>query len=266
MRCLFCKRASDASKSKEHILPESLGNSLHTLPPGIVCDSCNNYFSREVEKPFLEAEATKSLRFVEGLPSKRGRIPQLDALLAPVGSPAIVTRHSTGPFVADVLVPEDALPKIAESRTGELIIAAPPGFPAGTITSRLLAKCGLEAMAWRLLSVVPGWVEYLVDEKQLDQIRDHARKGYTPIWPYYVRPLYPNNKPWIEKSGRVVQIMHEFDVLKTDWNEWFFVMAIFGTEFAINFGGPEIDGYKRWLGENGNASPLYTGKNSGPFS
>lgn len=265
MRCLFCKRASDASKSKEHILPESLGNSLHTLPPRIVCDSCNNYFSREVEKPFLESEAIRSLRFAEALPSKRGRIPQLDAILTPIGSPAIVTRHNREPLVTDVLVPADALPKIAEIRTGELIFAAPPGFPIGTIMSRFLAKCALEAMVWRLLSV-PGGAEYLIDEKQLDPIRDHARKGYTPIWPYHVRSLYPSNKPWVEKSGRVVQVMHEFDVLATDWGEWFFVMAIFGREFAINYGGPEIDGYERWLRENGNASPLYTGKNTAPFS
>ncbi len=265
MRCIFCKNPSDGSRSKEHILPESLGNSLHTLPPGIVCDSCNNYFSREVEKPFLESEAIRSLRFAEALPNKRGRIPQLNGVLAPVGSPAIVTRHNTGPFVADIQVPEDVIPEIAQLRTGQLIFEAPPGFPTGTIVSRLLAKCGLEAMAWRLLSV-PGWIEYLTNEKQLDQIRDHARKGYTPIWPYYVRPLYPRNKPWIEKSGRVVQVLHEFDVLKTDWDEWFFVMAVFGTEFTINYGGPEIDCYHRWLRENRNASPLYTGKNSAPFS
>jgi hypothetical protein len=265
MRCIFCKNPSDGSTSKEHILPESLGNSLHTLPPGIVCDSCNNYFSREVEKPFLESAAIRSLRFAEALPSKRGRIPPLNGVLTPVGSPAVVTRHNKGPFFADVQVPEDAIPKIAQLRTGKLLFEAPPGFPTGKTVSRLLAKCGLEAMAWRLLSV-SDWVEYLVNEKQLDQIRDHARKGYTSIWPYYVRPLYPSNKPWIENTGRVVQVMHEFDVLKTDWDEWFFIMVVFGMEFTINYGGPEIDGYQRWLRENGNVSPLYTGKNSAQFS
>jgi hypothetical protein len=70
------------------------------------------------------------------------------------------------------------------------------------------------------------------------------------------------NKKWTEKSGLDFQVVHEFDVLATEWGEWFLVVAIFGTEFAINYGGPEIDGYLRWLEEHDNASPLYSGKNA----
>jgi hypothetical protein len=55
MRCIFCKNDSSNSKSVEHIIPESLGNTTRTLPKGVVCDTCNNYFARKVEKPFLEA-------------------------------------------------------------------------------------------------------------------------------------------------------------------------------------------------------------------
>jgi len=52
MRCLFCKCPSDDSKSVEHIIPETLGNADHVLPRGTVCDKCNNYFSRKIEKRF----------------------------------------------------------------------------------------------------------------------------------------------------------------------------------------------------------------------
>jgi hypothetical protein len=62
------------------------------------------------------------------------------------------------------------------------------------------------------------------------------------------------------------EVVHEFDVLATEWGEWFLVVAIFGTEFAINYGGPEIDGYLRWLEEHNYGSPLYSGRNAGPFS
>jgi len=63
MRCLFCKCDSSSSRSVEHVIPESLGNHSLTLPPGVVCDNCNNYFSRKVEKPFLESGAVLLLRF-----------------------------------------------------------------------------------------------------------------------------------------------------------------------------------------------------------
>jgi len=38
MRCIFCMNDSSDSRSKEHIIPESLGNEAHILPRGIVCD------------------------------------------------------------------------------------------------------------------------------------------------------------------------------------------------------------------------------------
>jgi hypothetical protein len=75
MHCIFCKKESSASKSREHIIPESLGNTTHCLPPGVVCDPCNSYFSREIEKPFLGSPAITLLRFRQGIPSKRGKIP-----------------------------------------------------------------------------------------------------------------------------------------------------------------------------------------------
>jgi hypothetical protein len=58
------------------------------------------------------------------------------------------------------------------------------------------------------------------------------------------------------------QTVHEFDFLVTPENEWYFVLAIFGLELTINLGGPDIEGYERWLAQNNNASPLYFGKNS----
>lgn len=62
MRCIFCKNDSGNSTSCEHIIPESLGNTTQILPPGVVCDKCNNYFSRKVEKPFLETQGIRDLR------------------------------------------------------------------------------------------------------------------------------------------------------------------------------------------------------------
>ena len=71
MRCLFCRGDSTASRSVEHIVPESLWNTEHVLPPGVVCDACNNYFAREVEKPFLDSPAITRLRFTPTAPWPR---------------------------------------------------------------------------------------------------------------------------------------------------------------------------------------------------
>ena len=49
--CLFCKLESPAT-TKEHIIPESLGND-DLLLSGEVCDKCQNYFGKEVESYVL---------------------------------------------------------------------------------------------------------------------------------------------------------------------------------------------------------------------
>ena len=265
MRCVFCKVDAGTSRSREHIIPESLGNTLQVLPPGVVCDACNNYFAREVEKPFLESDSVRSLRFEQALVSKRGKIPTLTGIITPVLAEAVVTRYASGPFLASAAVPEEALNAIARVPKGQIVFSAPPGHPSGAVVSRLLAKIAIEVMASRLLSI-PGGTDYLVGETQLDLIRNHARRGHPQQWPYHARPIYQRNRKWVEQTGRNVQVVHEFDVLATEWGEWFLVVAIFGMEFTINYGGPEIDGYLRWLAENNNASPLYVGKNAGTFS
>ncbi|MGH8490521.1 MAG: HNH endonuclease [Gammaproteobacteria bacterium] len=76
MRCIFCNVASDAFISQEHIVPESLGNTEHVLPRGWVCDKCNNYFAREVEKPFLDSLYGRCSRFEMAIANKKGRIPR----------------------------------------------------------------------------------------------------------------------------------------------------------------------------------------------
>ena len=75
MRCIFCKHDSSTSVSVEHIVPESLGNIDHVLPVGVVCDGCNQYFARKVERQLLESPIFRLLRANMAIPNKRGRIP-----------------------------------------------------------------------------------------------------------------------------------------------------------------------------------------------
>ena len=108
-------------------------------------------------------------------------------------------------------------------------------------------------------------LDYLVDETQLDELRNFARRGIPQEWPYGIRRIYGSNGVQTEADGALSQTVHEFDFLVTATNEWYFVFALFGLELTINLGGPEIDGYFAWLDENDSASPLYTGKNWAPM-
>lgn len=254
---MFCKRDSASSRSVEHVIPESLGNTKAILPPGIVCDACNNYFARKVEAPFLHSPAVLSLRFRQRLQNKKGRVPSLLGTVLP----DVPAKLHYFPKIDRSLieVAGDALPRLERRSHLEADFPLGATSPAGKIVSRFFAKVALESMV-RLYAPYPGGLTYLSAEPQLDPLRDHARVGRIDHWPVHIRHLYSADGAILEQ-GELRQIVHESDFLMTPWGEWFHVVAIFGLEFTINLGGPEIGGYRRWLDENGGASPLYAGNN-----
>jgi hypothetical protein len=260
-RCLFCKNPSGTSRSVEHVIPESLGNSLHVLPSGVVCDTCNNYFARKVEKPFLDSAAVRALRASQGIPNKRKRL---------IGQPAIalgrfpVTLYRPYNAMGIIDVPTaEGTRALLSAKSGTIIVAAEHEPPNDHVVSRFLAKTALEALALNGSRAGLG-LDELIDHSQLDLLRDHARKGDPRFsWSYSIRRIYDPDKTWTDPDG-IYQRVHEFDFLVTERSEWFFVLAIFGLEFAINLGGPEIDGYHMWLGTHDGVSPLYFEKNAHP--
>ncbi len=260
MRCIFCKKPSSSSRSIEHIIPESLGNKRHILPKGIVCDVCNNYFSRKVEKPFLDLPAVRNLRFQQDLESKRGKVPSIPGLISP-DIPALLTRYPKYNLTS-IEISEPNIERLIKARQGTMVIPLAAELPNTPVVSRFLAKIALEAMALRLVEFPEG-ITYLCDEAQLDVLRDHARKGYVTTWPINIRTIYHQDGKTSGSSGNSEQIVHEFDFLVTDQSERFFVIAIFGVEFAINLAGPDISGYRRWLEQTGGLSPLYTERHGG---
>lgn len=76
MKCLFCKKDTSISKSREHIIPESLGNKSHISPKRYTCDSCNNSFSIKVEK-----QQIKSLRFQELVCNKKRNMHKINGIV-----------------------------------------------------------------------------------------------------------------------------------------------------------------------------------------
>lgn len=274
MRCLFCKEDSSSTKSIEHVIPESLGNKAFTLPRGYICDKCNNYLAREVEKPFLEREDMRLLRFQEEIPSKKNKFPLITGMWGDV--PVEVKKELyNGEVIGSIGLPEELIRGLRSSPNDHYRMMVPAYTdnlfpPQNAVTSRFIGKMALEALAHKFSSVDDG-LDQLIDDQQFDPIRNHVRRGFPKAWPCHIRRIYPHRKAWVDNDEEPYQIIHEFDFLMpgvTEVNEsqpvraeLYFIIALWGMEFAINLGGPYIEGYQAWLQEHSNASPLYFGKN-----
>jgi hypothetical protein len=266
MRCVFCKANSDASISKEHILPESLGNVDHVLPPGWVCDKCNNYIALKIEKPFLETFYGQASRAMQEIPSKKGRIPprigfhpksrtKIEMFRAKDGSGRCVGAsegEDENRWIQSIL-------NMSKGEHG-FFWMPDPGMPeANYTTSRFIAKIGFEALVFRGLKI-QGWNDEIVDKLALDELRNYVRIGSTnEVWPISIRQIHPPDFLFTDIQHGNHQILHEFMLHffpTASGEEYYAVIDIFGVEYAINFSSPELNGYQAWLKQNGDRSPL----------
>jgi hypothetical protein len=76
-KCLFCQSVRGPFTRDEHPIPESLGNDDLILPPGTVCDPCNQYFGSKIEQPVLNCAPFGTERVVQAVRNKRGRLPRV---------------------------------------------------------------------------------------------------------------------------------------------------------------------------------------------
>lgn len=260
MQCIFCKSDSTNSRSVEHIIPESLGNYDHILPAGIVCDKCNNYFAIKIEKPLLESNYFYHSRFRNGLPNKKGRIPMLENLWGPQGIPMSLHRDINGTTSIFTTEEEDTprfIKHLETFKRGSLLIAD-PSDPDSYLISRLLLKIGLEIMVLKVMGVT-GWEVDITHNTGLDEARLFARFGVGgEHWPYHERRLYEEGRRWSsEGENEGYELLNEFCTLYTEDEELYAVITILGIEYAINMGGPEFEGFLKWLEKNNYRSPLY---------
>ena len=260
MRCIFCKRNSERSVSVEHVIPESLGNKTHVLPRGWVCDGCNNYIATKIEKPFLESLYGRSSRAIMAVPNKRGRIPMTEGWHAQSRTRVAIEYIADGEFCVGAAPGEDASLWIESFKTnarGTLYIPTPDAPEPNAVTARFIGKVALEALALRCADV-DGWNDEIVDKPELEELRRYVRRSVPNLlWPIHIRRIYPQDFHFADDTYGRHQILHEYDILVTDAGEYFVVVAIFGLEYAINLGGPELDGYCEWLKSNDGKSPLY---------
>ncbi len=257
MRCIFCKNNSDNTKSIEHVVPESLGNKEHVMPKGAVCDQCNNYFSLKIEKPVLETEFFKNLRFRNGLESKKGRIPPGKGIIPLTNCfPEIYLPKNSNNI--EINLDEKTFHLIREGKIKQMYVPSSTPLPYNNQSiSRMLAKIAFEFFVLRLADDEETR-DLLIDEKGIEPIRTYVRYNFkNENWIYSVRKIYDEDENFYLGNGNSVDMVFECDFLTTDQMEIYFVIAFKGIEFSINMGGSSIDGYNNWLNENGNISPLY---------
>lgn len=261
MRCIFCKQDSSTSRTIEHTIPEALGNKEHTLPLGVVCDDCNNYFGLKVEKPLLDSDYFRQIRARNQISNKESRVPTINGILLPGVIPIEMMWDKEGHSIFPTRERDTSklINLIHNTQKGELIIPILER-PDEQLMSRFLAKLALETLASRFLAVPDGLNE-VIDKSELDELRHYARFGSPQnSWPYYTRNLYPEGKLFPE-GIEIFEVLHEYNLLYTESHELYLVVVILGIEYVLNMGGPEIDGYLEWLKQHNFRSPLYMDNN-----
>jgi HNH endonuclease len=255
-RCIFCKSDSRASTSVEHILPESFGNTEHVLSPGLVCDRCNNYFASNLEQPVLESGQFLMARFDASVPNKRRHLPLVRAFVAPKYH-ALVQRDDSRDL--HIFVEPKAERDIVSGASSRLFLPRPQDPPNRILFARFLGKVAIEAMAGQFLATDPAMLHQLVDDALLDSLRNYVRWGSPQHleWPVSRRHLYARDCFFTDQAGLEYEVLHEWVFLNTEHQEIYFVLAIFGTEYVINIGGPDLEGYNCWLKAQRFRSPLY---------
>jgi len=194
------------------------------------------------------------------VPSKKGRIPPVVGLHPQSRTKVELFYSDDDGLSVGAATGEDEsrwIASLLSRERGSLYIPAPDAPDCDSVTSRFVGKIGLEILAHRLLDV-SGWNDELVGKIEFDELRRYVRIGIpNVVWPVSVRRIYPPDFAFAEPGGPSYQTLHEFSVLITPASEYYAVIAIFGVEYAINLGGPKLNGFNEWLERNGNHSPLY---------
>jgi hypothetical protein len=99
-RCLFCLDSDGKFASREHIFPETVGNAdLAMLPPGIICDRCNNGPLSRLDKALCDYLPIAMRRATLGIPNKKGAAATVrfaEGRIEPLPAEAVASGDSHG--------------------------------------------------------------------------------------------------------------------------------------------------------------------------
>ena len=203
--CIFCRNKGPFT-TIEHIIPEALGNDKETIS-GLVCDKCQNYLGREVEKAVLEKTNFAFWRAYLGISNKKGKLASVN--LTPIEKGKIpayhqatdkigYTAHQDGSTSVDI---DDSriIQDILHNRKSNFKLVLSPWHIS--IIGRFLGKIGLELLAS---------INYeLAITSAFDELRNFVRFGsVNELWPIFWGS-YGNLKdlkgPFIKKFDGIEQ-------------------------------------------------------------
>lgn len=167
MHCIFCKRDSSASRSIEHVIPESLGNTEHVLGAGIVRDQCNSYFASNVEGPLVSDPYFRDQCSRAGILSKKGRPHRVRGLHSQSRSIIELIRNvdGSGMSVGAAFEKDEQrwVQAVLSRREGRIYIPTPEA-PDEALMSRFLAKVAIECLALRMIEAYGDAQEVVSEE------------------------------------------------------------------------------------------------------
>jgi len=196
MNCIFCA-SNGPFTTREHIIPESLGNN-DLIVTGIVCDSCQNYFGKEVEQFVLSKTPFAFWKVFYGIKSKKGIVAPVDLSLPSKQKGRLPSTHDAGErnivFASD---DEDGLAvEIEDSSIVRAILDGSKSDFSFVLTPIILVQIG------RFLGKIAIELAYSsgTTEKDTDsfsELAKYARYGTTDeIWPILCGTLNSRLSDW----------------------------------------------------------------------
>lgn len=270
MHCIFCHKNSSTSKSREHIIPESLGNKEHFLPKGYVCDECNHYFAIKIENELLSQPYFVSMRFRNEILTKKGKLVRQKMVFPGAMKSTDVVMQTTENGIIASFDDDELYEAIKAGKTSKMIepYIPEPKYP-NKIMSRFIAKCAYEYFLYNMgMEKYDLCVQELLCEESdiLKDLREYARYGKGEFWQYNQRRIYSEGDVVFNQNEDLnYEILHEMKLFTREYKrfpngnveaEVYFVMAIAGIEYAICISDPNISEYQKWLEEHNGLSPL----------
>jgi hypothetical protein len=229
--CLFCRRQNTSFQRVEHPIPESLGNDDFILPPGWVCDACNQYFGAKIEARVLSMPPFSIERAAFSVTTKKGRLPlhQDDGFaLAATGFTQMLAIVDQGNTVAARRVME----------TGVYIPDTPPRYDDFMI--RFMLKVGLEVLLAHQVDVYDG---------RYDLARRCARYGERVHEWDLAYGVYPRRKDlllarrWDALGAISTHQIYQFDAGVMDSGDVMFNFIYATSMMAVNLSRPPATEY-----------------------
>lgn len=145
MPCLFCRQDAAGGQKAEHIIPESIGGGPWcVLPPGVVCDQCNQYFGSKVERLAIADYPLSVIRVMNGVITKKRKwavLPHHRGLLEARPVPGAIGIEP---------VNDDVERAILGGQITQFRVIAETRSPV--LLCRMLLKIGLEMIAYDNMS------------------------------------------------------------------------------------------------------------------